>query len=191
MGTPSEPTSPSGGRHTQFKASGVWEVAAGPPLTQSLLVQASKKLQNDTSNHLGLYTIHTCVCIYIHNMSRYISIQTNIHTYMHTYIKKNISTYVCIYLRTHTSTQGRLNVETEARRHKSGLRSLLFGTQSPNPLSRLCRNLGLLRLMIELLHDFRYQNPRNYGSIVYMVSRRIYIINTTRDLKTFSNVCCL
>ena len=43
--------------------------------------------------------------------------------------------------------------------------------------------LGLLShavipLMIEILHDFMYQNPRNDDSIVFLGSRRISVINS-------------
>ena len=33
-------------------------------------------------------------------------------------------------------------------------------------------------LMVKTLHDLVYQNSRNYGSIVYVESCRIYIINS-------------
>ena len=32
--------------------------------------------------------------------------------------------------------------------------------------------------MMEIAHDFRCQNPRNYSSRVYLGSCRIYIINS-------------
>ena len=33
-------------------------------------------------------------------------------------------------------------------------------------------------LMIEILHDLKYNNPRNSGNTVHMGSCRIYIINS-------------
>ena len=35
-----------------------------------------------------------------------------------------------------------------------------------------------IRRMIEILHDFIYPNPRNCGKEVYMMSCRIYVINS-------------
>ena len=37
----------------------------------------------------------------------------------------------------------------------------------------------ILLLMIEILHDFRYQNHRSSGSIVYIASCRVSIITGT------------
>ena len=36
---------------------------------------------------------------------------------------------------------------------------------------------GVLLLMIEILHDVTYQNPRNYGSLVYMGSCKIFTMS--------------
>ena len=37
-------------------------------------------------------------------------------------------------------------------------------------------------LIIEILHDLRYQNQRNSGSIVYIGSYRIYIISSRSEV---------